>query len=65
MVPVLILVSFFTMAYQANKPCDDACFARKIQQEMKPSKKHIPKEDNSWRYRNELRNICVGGRGIE
>ena len=50
MVIVAIFIIGLTMGYQTTKPCDDLCFARKIQQESKKTQKANP-DDNSWRHR--------------
>lgn len=60
MAPILILFSVFTMAYQVNKPCDDKCFARKLNQNSKNTKNKRIKDDNSWRYRNNRGDILGG-----
>jgi hypothetical protein len=47
MVILLISAFVFTVAYQVDKPCDDACFQAKIQQE---SKKKQDRDNDDWRY---------------
>lgn len=46
---VAIAFAALTMAYQVNKPCDDACFQKKIDNKTEFSRDLKP-NDNSWRY---------------
>jgi len=44
----LILLFGMTLAYQAEMPCDDACFGKKIQQEA--GTYEDKRGENDWRY---------------
>jgi hypothetical protein len=46
---IIMFIIAMTVAYQANTPCDDACFRAKIGQEVSTETRANP-NDNSWRY---------------
>ena len=45
---IILLIVSFTVAYQANKPCDDACFKDKMARES--NTKTSNRDENDWRY---------------
>jgi len=46
---IVFFILSMTMAYQADKPCDDACFKKKIEQAT-GSKSISERGENDWRY---------------
>ncbi len=41
---ILLFILGMTVAYQVDKPCDDACFKAKIEREADT------RHENDWRY---------------
>ena len=50
---IILFILGMTAAYQADKPCDDACFKRKIEQASKESSS--TRHENDWRYEGRRR----------
>ncbi len=51
---IFLLLAAFTLAYQADKPCDDACFRAKMEHEFGTARENT-RDENDWRYRQRRR----------
>lgn len=60
---IVLFILGMTVAYQANKPCDNACFQRKLNEDNKVVREVNP-NDNSWRY-SPRRSIDNNGQFIQ